>query len=89
MGRPSYVNIRRLAAGCVAKLRAFYLVYLVVELRVVFKDLGPLLVVEVEDEVIDPALEIFSPFFAVDEPSYSHAGQLESLEPHRWRSFAT
>ena len=43
-----------------------YFICLVVVLRVVFEDLGFLLVIEVADEVVE--IEFFAPFLAVDEP---------------------
>ena len=45
-----------------------YSVGLVIVLRIVFEDLGTLLVIECSHEVVHTSLEVFSPFFAIDEP---------------------
>jgi hypothetical protein len=45
-----------------------HFICLVVVLRVVFEDLGLLLVVEVADEIVE--VEILAPFFAVDKPVF-------------------
>lgn len=45
-----------------------YLVCFVVVLRVVFEDFWAFLVVEGLEEVVDAAVEFFTPFFAVHEP---------------------
>ena len=45
-----------------------YLVRLVVILRVVFEDLGLLVVVECVHELVNPTAKVFPPFLAVNEP---------------------
>jgi len=48
-----------------------HFVDLVVVLRVVFEDFRTFYVVEIPDEVVYAAIEVFPPFLAFDEPGMS------------------